>query len=137
MDIPGRHQLAKGQVDHATPKPGGVSPAINRWQSGPCGPAVLAPSRTANKYPPTELEALCFEPLKAAGAFLAHAKFPFGSCAYERLCPTLSRRNHGHSEHATGLATYTCHLFYATYTYQRDFWGNWKNWPPENPFAAF
>ena len=41
------------------------------------------------KYPPAEPEALCFEPLKAAsGAFVAHANFPFGSCAYERMCPT-------------------------------------------------
>jgi hypothetical protein len=35
--------------------------------------------------------ALRCEPLKAAsGAFVAHANFPFGCCAYERLCPTFA-----------------------------------------------
>ena len=43
-----------------------------------------------SKYPPAKPEALGFEPLKAAGRFVAHAKFPFGPCAYERLCPTFA-----------------------------------------------
>jgi hypothetical protein len=30
-----------------------------------------------------EPEALGFEPLKASGAFVAHANFPFGACAFE------------------------------------------------------
>jgi hypothetical protein len=51
MAISGRHQTAKVQIADATPKPGGVSPAINRRQSGPCGPAILAPSRTATNRP--------------------------------------------------------------------------------------
>jgi hypothetical protein len=43
-----------------------------------------------SKYPPAEPEALCFEPLKGAGAFVAHANFPFWSYSYERLCPKFS-----------------------------------------------
>jgi hypothetical protein len=47
MAIPGRHQTAKSLLAHEIPETGGVSAAINLWQSGPCGPAILAPSPTA------------------------------------------------------------------------------------------
>jgi hypothetical protein len=44
-----------------------------------------------SKFPSVESDDLGFEPLKAAyGAFVAHANFPFGSCAYKRLRPTFA-----------------------------------------------